>query len=174
MPTHIMVDVESDGPIPGKYSMVSFGAIVVDQDLDKTFYGQTKPISDIWIPEALRVSGHTREEHESFPDPKDIMEEFADWISDQRDNKLFFWSDNNGYDFAFINWYFHQYYGKNPFGWSSRNLNDLYKGCERNSYASFKKLRKTKHTHHPVDDAKGNAEALLAISKIYKIKGLKL
>jgi hypothetical protein len=28
---------------------------------------------------------------------------------------------------------------------------------------SFKHLRKTPHTHHPVDDAKGNAEALLAM-----------
>jgi hypothetical protein len=27
--------------------------------------------------------------------------------------------------------------------------------------ANFKRLRKTKHTHHPVDDAKGNSEALL-------------
>jgi hypothetical protein len=28
-------------------------------------------------------------------------------------------------------------------------------------YSTFKHLRETKHTHHPVDDAKGNAEALL-------------
>ncbi len=27
---YIMVDVESDGPIPGDYSMVCFGAIVVE------------------------------------------------------------------------------------------------------------------------------------------------
>jgi len=27
---------------------------------------------------------------------------------------------------------------------------------------NFKHLRKTEHTHHPVDDARGNAEALLA------------
>jgi hypothetical protein len=33
-----------------------------------------------------------------------------------------------------------------------------------------KYLRKTKHTHHPVDDAKGNAEALLAMQKM----GLKI
>lgn len=28
---------------------------------------------------------------------------------------------------------------------------------------NFKYLRKTRHTHHPVDDARGNAEALLAM-----------
>ena len=27
--TYIMVDVEADGPIPGDYSMVCFGAVVV-------------------------------------------------------------------------------------------------------------------------------------------------
>ncbi len=30
-------------------------------------------------------------------------------------------------------------------------------------FVNFKHLRKTKHTHHPVDDARGNAEALLLI-----------
>jgi hypothetical protein len=35
---------------------------------------------------------------------------------------------------------------------------------------NIKRLRKTKHTHHPVDDAKGNAEALLKMMK----QGLKI
>jgi hypothetical protein len=42
--TYIMVDVEADGPIPGDYSMVCFGAIVVEPSLDRTFYGRLKPI----------------------------------------------------------------------------------------------------------------------------------
>ena len=57
-----MVDVESDGPIPGDYSMVCFGAVVVEPSLEKTFYGKLKPISDKWIPEALAVSGFSRED----------------------------------------------------------------------------------------------------------------
>lgn len=31
---YIMVDVESDGPIPGDYSMISFGAVLVNDGLD--------------------------------------------------------------------------------------------------------------------------------------------
>jgi hypothetical protein len=50
----------------------------------------------------------------------------------------------------------------NPFGHSSTNLGSLYKGLEKDFSKSFRHLRKTAHTHHPVDDAKGNAEALLA------------
>ena len=31
-------------------------------------------------------------------------------------------------------------------------------------------LRATKHTHHPVDDAKGNAEAMLAMVRGFDLK----
>ena len=77
-----MVDIEADGPIPGDYSMVCFGAIVVEPSLDRTFYGRLKPISEKWIPEALQVSGFTREETLQFDDPKAVMQHFtsfADW-----------------------------------------------------------------------------------------------
>jgi hypothetical protein len=40
-----MVDVEADGPIPGDYSMISLGAIVIDSKFDKAFFAQIKPIS---------------------------------------------------------------------------------------------------------------------------------
>jgi hypothetical protein len=40
----------------------------------------------------------------------------------------------------------------------------------KDAFASFKHLRKTTHTHHPVDDAKGNAEALLAIVRNFGVK----
>ena len=43
MMTYIMVDVETDGPIPADFSMVCFGAVIVDDTLNKTFYGQTSP-----------------------------------------------------------------------------------------------------------------------------------
>jgi len=67
---YIMVDIESDGPIPGDYSMISFGAVLVDEQLDKTFYGKLKPVSDKFIPKALAVSGHSREETLEFEEPQ--------------------------------------------------------------------------------------------------------
>ncbi|WP_237564776.1 hypothetical protein [Blastopirellula marina] len=71
-----------------------------------------------------------------------------------------FISDNNGFDWQFISWYFHHFLGRNPLGHSSTNLGSLYKGKPKDCFANFKHLRKTKHTDHPVDDALGNAEAL--------------
>jgi len=159
--SYIMVDVEADGPIPGDYSMISFGAIVIDEALDKTFYGTLKPISDKWLPDALKVSNFTREQALGFTDPKTVMDEFSRWIKENSNGAPFFISDNNGFDWQFINWYFHHFTGQNPFGHSSTNLGSLYKGMVKDTFKNFKHLRKTKHTHNPVDDAKGNAEAVL-------------
>lgn len=163
--SYIMVDVESDGPIPGDYSMICFGAIVVEPSLKKTFYGTLKPISDQWIPEALAVSGFSREETLQFDDPQTVMEAFATWITVNSTGRPFFISDNNGFDWQFINWYFPHFTGKNPFGHSSSNLGSLYKGFVRDTFTNFKHLRRTTHTHHPVDDARGNAEVLLQMKE---------
>ena len=168
--SYIMVDIESDGPIPGDFSMISFGAVLVNEQLDQTFYGQLKPISEKYIPEALAVSGHTREETLAFDDPKHVMAEFQTWIKKTCKDHPIFISDNNGFDWMFICWYFHHFLGKNPFGFSSQNLGSMYKGLVKDTFQTFKHLRKTKHTHNPVDDAIGNAEALLTMKRKMELK----
>jgi hypothetical protein len=165
-----MVDIESDGPIPSDYSMVCFGAIIVEPELNRTFYGRLRPISERFIPEALAVSGFTREECQQFDAPRGVMLQFAEWLASNCKGRTLFISDNNGFDWQFINWYFHHFVGKNPFGFSSTNLGSLYKGMQKDTFVTFKHLRRTKHTHNPVDDARGNAEALLQM----KDMGLKI
>lgn len=166
--SYFVVDVESDGPCPDLYSMVSFGAVLVQEDLktSPTFYAKLSPISNSWFPEALKVSGFTRQETLLFPHPKNAMESFADWISKHSKSRPIFISDNNGFDWQFINYYFHRFYGSNPFGFSSRRLSDLYCGMKKDTFAKWKHLRDTKHTHNPVDDAMGNAEVLLKMKKM--------
>ena len=157
----VSVDIESDGPIPGDYSMILLGAVIVDETLDKTFYGKLKPISDKWIPESMDIFEVSRQEALGFNDPKEEMERFAAWIDENCKSRPMFFSDNNGFDWQFINWYFVHFTGKNPFGFSSTNIGSLYKGLVSDMFKNFKHLRKTAHTHNPVDDAKGNAEAIL-------------
>jgi hypothetical protein len=170
--SYYSVDIEADGQIPGDFSMICFGMVLIDkeQKLDKTFYGELKPISDKWIPEALEISGFTREETLRFKDPVLTLQESAEWIRSTTKGQPMFISDNNGFDWSFINWYYHHFLNYNPFGHSSMNLGSLYKGVVLSCFDNFKHLRKTKHTHNPVDDAKGNAEALLAIIEKYKLK----
>ena len=166
----VVVDLETDGNLLGTNSMVCFGAVIVEDGLKRTFYGKTRPISDIYNPEALAVSGFSREEHETFDDPKEVMELFEKWLKENINGKPTLISDNNGFDASWINWYFIKYLGKNPFGWSSRRITDLICGYENNLYFKWKWMRDTPHTHNPIDDCRGNAEVLLK----YKKKGLKL
>ena len=168
--SYIVVDVESDGPVQGRNSIVCFGAVVVEPTLTKTFYGKIKPISDSFDPEALAISGFSREDHLTFDEPEKVMKDFADWIKENSVGRPILISDNNGYDAAWVNWYFHVYYGSNPFGWSSRRIGDLFCGMKADSRANWKYLRSTTHDHNPVNDAKGNAEALLKIQEM----GLKI
>jgi hypothetical protein len=167
---YVMVDIEADGPIPGDYSMVCLGALIVEPGLERTFYAQLRPISERWLPEALAVAGFTHEQTLGFEDPALVMERFATWVEAQAPRRRFFVSDNNGFDWQFVNWYLHHFVGRNPFGHSSMNLGSLYKGMVRDVWQSFKHLRRTEHTHNPLDDARGNAEALLAMKEL----GLKI
>src|SRR5262245_31647286 len=104
---YVMVDIEADGPIPGDYSMICLGAVIVQPELDRTFLGRLRPISDRFVPEALQVSGFTREQTLEFDDPAKVMSNFRDWIARQSRARPFFISDNNGFDWQFVNWYFH-------------------------------------------------------------------
>lgn len=160
-----MIDVETDGPIPSDYSMICFGAVLVSETFDKTFYGRLKPVSDKYIPEALAVSGFSREQTLDFDEPIKVMSDFKNWIANNCTDKPMLISDNNGFDAMFISWYFYHFLGENPFGHSSQNLGSLYKGIVKDMFKNFKHLRVTKHTHNPIDDARGNVEALLTIKK---------
>ena len=168
----VIVDVEADGPIPAEYSMVCFGAVLFDDRLDQSFYGQTRPISDRFVSEALAVSGFSREQHLGFEAPKAVMEIFAQWLCQHTKGRPVFVSDNPAFDWQFINYYFHRFLGRNPFGHSGRRIGDLYAGLVKDASRAteWKKYRVTTHTHNPVDDARGNAEALRAFKEL----GLKM
>jgi DNA polymerase III epsilon subunit-like protein len=159
----IVVDVESDGPCPPLFSMISFGAVVVEPSLSRTFLGRTAPISDRFNRDALAVSGITREEHLTYPRPEDTIRQFAAWLDSIDKQRLTFVSDNPAFDWQFINFYCHHYLERNPFGFSARRIGDLWAGFQKDASkaSEWKKFRKTEHTHNPVDDARGNAEALL-------------
>lgn len=165
----ISCDVEADGACPGIYSMVSFGAVAVREDLP-SFYAQTAPLTENWNPDALKVTGFTREETLGFPPLINAMREFRGWLK-QFDRPTFI-SDNNGFDWQFINHAFVYSKVDNPFGFSSRRIGDIYCGLVKDIRANreWKRFRKTRHTHNAADDAKGNAEALLYLKEKYNLK----
>jgi hypothetical protein len=100
------------------------------------------------------------------------MERFAEWLAKLSQGRPIFISDNPAFDWQFINYYFHRFVGRNPFGFSARRIGDLYSGLVRDASkaSEWKKYRLTTHSHNPVDDAKGNAEALKKLKEL----GLKI
>lgn len=160
--TYIMVDVEANGPCPGEYSMIAVGAVVVDGVHDKTFLRYIRPTSTKYVQRALDVCGFTHKETcmDPFILAPRAMKEFAEWVAEVGGKRPMFVSDNNGFDWQFVNYYFWKYYQSNPFGHSSTNLGSLYKGMRNSCFETFKHLRRTKHDHNPVNDAIGNAEAM--------------
>ena len=168
-----IVDVESDGPAPGLYSMISFAAIKVDSELKTTFKAFVAPISKKYNAEALGISKISREEHEAYPDPKIAIVDFVQWVrSVNKGSRAIFMSDNLAFDWQFINYYIHMYFDQSPFGFSGRRIGDFYAGLQKDfgSSSSWKSLRVTPHTHDPLDDVKGNAEAFIEMCRMHKIK----
>lgn len=155
-----VVDVEADGRCPGKGSMVCFAVMSVK---DYKFYkGYTAPITGIYDPARLAISGYTREDHMGFRDHSDTIPDFISWlnITNKDRNRPIFVSDNPTFDFMWLEYYLALNNLANPFGWSGRRIGDLFCGLEKDLGYRWKKHRITKHTHNPVDDCKGNVEAI--------------
>ena len=167
----VMVDIEADGPAPGLYSMVTVGAVVVEDGLNRKFYAKIKPISENWIAGALAVSGFTREETMEFGPGEIEIPRLNDWVKELGIDKPRFISDNNGFDWQFVNYYLWKFVNDNPFGHSSTNLGSFYKGILRDFRKHFKFLREGRHTHNALEDAVGNAQAMLKILEKYNVKG---
>lgn len=157
---YIMVDIETNGPIPGDYSMTSLGATVVDKELDKSFGVNIKPISQKFDPDRVKFV-----DSENAVDAKKAMSMFKEWLEEVDNEKLVFVSDNNGFDWMFVCWYFWHFLNENPFGYYSENMQSLYRGLTKNMKSKIADIRETELLHKAEDDAKDNAKIFLSIQK---------
>lgn len=132
----ISVDVETAGPIPGEFSMLTLGACLVD-DPSRTFSCSFRPINDNFIPEALEVTGLSLEKlAKDGLSPREAMQNFAVWIGlqcTQRELPVFV-GLNAPFDWSFVNYYFHRFTGANPFGFTAVDIKALYMGATGSSW----------------------------------------
>lgn len=159
---YISVDIEADGPVPGVYSMLSLGAVAVD-DVSRTFYLELKPITDDFDGEALKVCGLDRETlKRSGQAPRAGMKAFADWVGEVCGTRTpVFVAYNAPFDWSFVNYYFIRYVGANPFGFSALDSKSYYMGVfGRRSWEEASKHNlddsvrsDLPHTHNALDDA---------------------
>jgi hypothetical protein len=166
---NIIVDCEASGQCIGCGDLINFAAIA---ESGETFVSDKfAPVFDKYDISAYNAIGVTREEHLAYTGSfNEEALRFEKWIA-QFKGRPTFWSDNPAFDWQWINWLFHSNEINNPFGHSARRIGDLYAGLNNDLYmqSKWKQLRRTKHTHDPLDDVKGNMEAFLEIRKRYNI-----
>ncbi|MER7753471.1 exonuclease [Kitasatospora sp. NPDC097643] len=179
---YVSVDVEADGPIPGPYSMLSFGAVVAGWHdaagfrragaWSAGFYRELRPISAEYDPEALAVSGLDRAALVAGgTEPGAAMRAFAAWVEQVRTGpdggryRPVMVGYPAAYDWQFLYWYLIRYAGSSPFGHSGcLDVKTLYAARTGLPLAGIGKrsmppelLPDLPHTHHALDDAREQA-----------------
>lgn len=143
---YFSVDIEATGPIPGPYSMSSFGATlaairlkngaIVRPTTEATFYSKLKPLEGSGY-DAQAIMVEMRPGYSANPDtpearfeamkldgedPAEAMERFSGWIeSVKRANggaRAIFAAYPLMFDWLFVRWYFGFFEVRNPFGFS--------------------------------------------------------
>jgi DNA polymerase III epsilon subunit-like protein len=180
---YICVDVETAGPIPGQYAMLSIGACLVE-DPSTTFYIELQPDRSDYLPEAMVLSGLSMDSlQQRGSHPCAAMQAFADWLKNvvPEGSKGVFVAFNAPFDWMFVNDYFHRYLGHNPFGHSALDIKAYYMGFAGVTWSetSMKHisayLLQEKHlVHNALRDAQDQAEIFHEIlkrsQKVYRKK----
>ncbi|MFD9406963.1 MTH938/NDUFAF3 family protein [Streptomyces sp. NPDC059989] len=180
---YISVDIEADGPIPGPYSMISFGAAVAGRQdggsytaadpEEHTFYRELRPISDAYVPEALAVSGLDRDRLvREGADPAAAMADFRAWVREvSAGAQPVMCGYPASFDWTFLYWYLMSFGGDSPFGHSGcLDMKTLYAVKARVPLRAAVKgrmprelLSRRPHTHHALDDAVEQAELMSSL-----------
>jgi DNA polymerase III alpha subunit (gram-positive type) len=167
---YVSTDIETDGPNPGHYSMLSFGSVAFR--LDGAVLGTFERNLEL-LPEAGQHPDNMRfwaTEPEAWAEcrrdpvsPSEAMPDYVKWLRALPGTPIFV-AHPVEFDYTFINWYLHAFAGEEPFA-----------GCvDLPSYA-MALLRKPltqsrkpgmprewfdpslRHTHKALDDAMGHA-----------------
>lgn len=164
---YISIDVETAGPNPSQYSLLSIGACTISE-LQSTFYVELKPVNDLFKLEALEVSQFSLaylEEHGL--EPVEAMTRFEAWLKAEvpPEQRPVFVAFNAPFDWMFVNDYFHRYLGHKPFGVSALDVKSFYMGLAGVSWAKTsmryvgpRYLGDRQLSHHALRDAMDQAE----------------
>lgn len=157
----VFVDCEARGVSPVHGVMTEFGA--VHFDTLRTFHGRIyDSVPDPSNP-AIPLVG------ERIATEEEVAVALIQWLGEcLGDVRPVLVSDNPAYDFMWIAALFDSAEMLNPFGHSGRRISDFWAGVNRDwtNTQGWKRFRKTKHDHNPVNDAMGNVEAFKEILRI--------
>lgn len=163
---YVSTDVETDGPIPGVNSMLSFGsaAYLADKTLVSTFTAnletlpgtEADPRTVEWWRSEPEAWAACRENPEP---PGVVMPQYVEWLKSLPGRPVFV-GYPAAFDFMFIYWYLIRYAGESPFSHSALDIKTYAMALLKKGYRESVKHNMPKrwfdplpHTHRALDDA---------------------
>ena len=112
-------------------------------DSATSFYVELRPISEQTVSEAIKVVGKSLEYFAANGrEVKVAMAEFETWVkSVSHGRSPVFVGFNAAFDWAFTNWYFHTYLGRNPFGIGPIDIKSYFMGLKGASWEDTRSSR---------------------------------
>jgi hypothetical protein len=163
---YVSTDVETDGPIPGVYSMLSFAsaAYLPNKTLLATFSANletlpgatTNPETMAWWakqPEAWKGC------RENLQTPEVALKNYLAWLKGLPGKPVFV-AYPAGFDFMFVYWYLIRFAGESPFSYSALDIKTYAMALLKTPYRKSVKKHMPKHwfdplphTHNALEDA---------------------
>ena len=189
---YFSADVETDGPIPGPFSMLSFAIVFAGTfdgtrfsrppKYDRILYKELKPISESFQEEALRINGLDRSRLIlDGEDPHRAMTEACRWVKTNTGQaKPVLVAYPLSFDWSWLYWYFMRFSEDgSPFDYSRcfdiktalavksrKPISDAGRSRIDSSLSA-----KHRHTHHAVDDAIAQAEIFANVFEWEGVRG---
>jgi DNA polymerase III epsilon subunit-like protein len=133
---YFCIDVESSGAVPGLFNLLSIGCVAIDpgpplRPADE-LYVELRPTFAGFDPGAMAVNGLDRAALERDGlDPAEALRRLTAFVDARRpeDGRAIFVGHNAPFDWAMVNFYYHHFGLKNPFGYSALDTKALAMGA---------------------------------------------
>jgi hypothetical protein len=163
---YVSTDVESDGPIPGPNSMLSFGSAAYDPAglLIDTFSANLELLPGATPDESTMKFWEANQEawkatRKNLESPEKAMQRYVKWI-ETLPGKPVFVAYPAGFDFTFVYWYLIRFTGNAPFSHSALDIKTYAMAMLKRPYRESTKrnmphrwFSTAPHTHVALDDA---------------------
>ena len=163
---YISTDIETDGPIPGPHSMLSFASAAYqpDKTLVSTFTANLETLPDaVGDPKTMEWWKTQPEAWEAcrqnIQSPECAIRDYVTWLK-ALPGKPVFVAYPAGFDFAFVYWYLIRFTGESPFSHSALDIKTYAMAMLKRGYRDSTKramprrwFDPARHTHVALDDA---------------------
>jgi hypothetical protein len=163
---YVSTDVETDGPIPGVYSMLSIGSAAYTAEKEylggftvnlETLPGASQhPETMKWWEGQSEAWAACRREPLA---PEDAMRKYLAWLKALPGAPVFV-AYPAAFDFMFVCWYLNRFAGENPFGWHALDIKTFAMALTGRDFLDTVKRNMPRnwfddlpYTHKALDDA---------------------